>query len=566
MLRAGRRRCRGAAAAEPLLRREPRRAGLPRHLLRRADRVGGRARGRTPAARRAGASLLLAAAGLLRPDAWVLSGVYWLWCAWPAPSNAHAPAATLALAAIAPLVWVGARRDRDRQPAVLADRHRRAGRRNWNARRASRSVLGSLWTYADRIDKLPVLLGGARRACRSRSGWRRGARSCRSPRSLLLRRRVPRRGRRRRVGDRPLPARRRDRAAAVLRGRRRRLGDARAGLALRRVWIARRGRARALRRRLGGDARSASRACAPRSPTTRTSTRAWRARCASPAVQRAAAALPAAVAAQQQADPRRALDPRQRRPARHRRPQPGARRRRARARTRSSTASRAGSVAVYPLGSASSSRRSSTSATTRATRCRCSGFKRDLHEPLLRGVWQLLRRPAPRRALARAAAGAGAARRWAWPGSRSCSLGGLGAAPVGRRARGCPTPTTPTRPTTSSPHAVGMFAARDAEPALLRQPARLHLPAARPVRGLATAARGGVVARLRAASRPSVYTLARVAAARARHARALAALPAGRAAVRPRASACSRRRSRRSPSCRSSTPTWRSTTCRRSRR
>jgi hypothetical protein len=28
--------------------------------------------------------VLLAAAGLLRPDAWVLSGAYWLWCAWPA--------------------------------------------------------------------------------------------------------------------------------------------------------------------------------------------------------------------------------------------------------------------------------------------------------------------------------------------------------------------------------------------------------------------------------------------------------------------------------------------------
>src|SRR5271163_698450 len=27
--------------------------------------------------------VILAAAGLLRPDAWVLSGVYWLWCAWP---------------------------------------------------------------------------------------------------------------------------------------------------------------------------------------------------------------------------------------------------------------------------------------------------------------------------------------------------------------------------------------------------------------------------------------------------------------------------------------------------
>ena len=35
--------------------------------------------------------LLLAAAGLLRPDAWVLSGVYWLWCAWPA-EQPHAPA------------------------------------------------------------------------------------------------------------------------------------------------------------------------------------------------------------------------------------------------------------------------------------------------------------------------------------------------------------------------------------------------------------------------------------------------------------------------------------------
>src|ERR1700744_4032790 len=37
--------------------------------------------------RRGGAVLaLLALAGLLRPDAWVLSGAYWLWC-WPGSSN-----------------------------------------------------------------------------------------------------------------------------------------------------------------------------------------------------------------------------------------------------------------------------------------------------------------------------------------------------------------------------------------------------------------------------------------------------------------------------------------------
>src|SRR3984957_15135161 len=47
--------------------------------------------------------LTLAAAGLLRPDAWVLSGVYWLWCSWRAPNSTRAR--YLALAAIAPVIW-----------------------------------------------------------------------------------------------------------------------------------------------------------------------------------------------------------------------------------------------------------------------------------------------------------------------------------------------------------------------------------------------------------------------------------------------------------------------------
>src|SRR5271157_3372700 len=59
--------------------------------------------------------LTLAAAGLLRPDAWVLSGVYWLWCSWPTRGDRAAGFLTrelvrrslryLALAAIAPVVW-----------------------------------------------------------------------------------------------------------------------------------------------------------------------------------------------------------------------------------------------------------------------------------------------------------------------------------------------------------------------------------------------------------------------------------------------------------------------------
>jgi hypothetical protein len=47
--------------------------------------------------------LLLAAAGMLRPEAWVLAGLYWLWLAWPATWRERALYA--ALAALGPLVW-----------------------------------------------------------------------------------------------------------------------------------------------------------------------------------------------------------------------------------------------------------------------------------------------------------------------------------------------------------------------------------------------------------------------------------------------------------------------------
>jgi hypothetical protein len=53
-------------------------------------------RGRAPMA-------LLAAAGLLRPEAWVLAGLYWLWCLPGRPLRARAGLA--ALAAAAPVLW-----------------------------------------------------------------------------------------------------------------------------------------------------------------------------------------------------------------------------------------------------------------------------------------------------------------------------------------------------------------------------------------------------------------------------------------------------------------------------
>ena len=52
---------------------------------------------------------LLATAGLMRPEAWVLAGVYWLWCVWPPDpqSGRRSPhLGLLALVLAPPLVWV----------------------------------------------------------------------------------------------------------------------------------------------------------------------------------------------------------------------------------------------------------------------------------------------------------------------------------------------------------------------------------------------------------------------------------------------------------------------------
>jgi hypothetical protein len=100
--------------------------------------------------------LLLAAAGLLRPDAWVLSGVYWLWCAWPADNATRLR--YLALAAIGPLLWIGVDAVVTGDP--LYSLHSTSGLASELERtQGFTSVLSSTWNYAVRIDKLPVVLG-----------------------------------------------------------------------------------------------------------------------------------------------------------------------------------------------------------------------------------------------------------------------------------------------------------------------------------------------------------------------------------------------------------------------
>ena len=110
--------------------------------------------------------LMLAAAGLLRPDAWVLSGVYWLWCAWPrSPAAGETPAIDnrrrllyLGLALIAPVVWVCVDTVVTGNP--LYSLQSTAGLAEELGRSQGLSgVVASVWTYGVRIDKLPVILG-----------------------------------------------------------------------------------------------------------------------------------------------------------------------------------------------------------------------------------------------------------------------------------------------------------------------------------------------------------------------------------------------------------------------
>ena len=100
--------------------------------------------------------LMLAAAGLLRPDAWVLSGAYWLWCSWRADNRTRLM--YLALAAIGPVVWALVDTVVTGNPlysltatAGLAQELERT--------QGFSSVVASLWTFGVRIDKLPVILG-----------------------------------------------------------------------------------------------------------------------------------------------------------------------------------------------------------------------------------------------------------------------------------------------------------------------------------------------------------------------------------------------------------------------
>jgi len=101
--------------------------------------------------------VLLALAGLLRPEAWVMAGLYFLWAAWPATWPERVRLAVLA--AIGPVVWAGS------DWIVTGDPLWSLTYTSAFAEELGRTQEGGLlptamWNFLVKLDKLPVVLGG----------------------------------------------------------------------------------------------------------------------------------------------------------------------------------------------------------------------------------------------------------------------------------------------------------------------------------------------------------------------------------------------------------------------
>ena len=127
VVRAARRPRRRRAAVHALRLPVPGRARLHRHPVPGLRRVGRGARGRAPAARHASSSCCWPAPGCMRPEAWLLSGLYFLWCVL-ARRPGRSASATRCSPRSPPVIWTRARLVGDRRPEVLADPHQRPGR------------------------------------------------------------------------------------------------------------------------------------------------------------------------------------------------------------------------------------------------------------------------------------------------------------------------------------------------------------------------------------------------------------------------------------------------------
>ena len=101
--------------------------------------------------------VLLALAGLLRPEAWVMAGLYWLWVAWPATWRERARLAVLA--ALGPVIWAASDFIVTGNPlwslTYTSDFAEELGRNQ-----TAGMVPAAMWEFIVKLDKITIVLGG----------------------------------------------------------------------------------------------------------------------------------------------------------------------------------------------------------------------------------------------------------------------------------------------------------------------------------------------------------------------------------------------------------------------
>jgi hypothetical protein len=101
--------------------------------------------------------VLLAIAGMLRPEAWVMSGLYWLWISWRAGWGQRIRYA--ALAAVGPLVWAATDFASTGDP-LWSLTYTSAFAEELGRSQAAGDLPSAMWAFLVKLAKFPVLMGG----------------------------------------------------------------------------------------------------------------------------------------------------------------------------------------------------------------------------------------------------------------------------------------------------------------------------------------------------------------------------------------------------------------------
>ena len=101
--------------------------------------------------------VLLALAGLLRPEAWVMAGLYWLWVAWPASRRERVRLAVLA--ALGPVIWAASDFIVTGDP-LWSLTYTSAFAEELGRSQSAGMVPAAMWEFIVKLDKITIVLGG----------------------------------------------------------------------------------------------------------------------------------------------------------------------------------------------------------------------------------------------------------------------------------------------------------------------------------------------------------------------------------------------------------------------